>query len=158
MLTEEKSTLEMDIVILLQCCYSSNRFGLVTVSLMFSWHRECNGLIFWTYIVSKIYFEERNRVGKIVFRFFFSMSLLFHMLSRLVIAFLPRSKRLLSSWLQSPSAVILEPQNVKSVTVSTVSPSICCEVMGPVAMIFIFWMLSFGGFYFILFLNFTILY
>ena len=63
------------------------------------------------------------------------MSLLFNMLSRLVIAFLPRSKRLLISWLQSPSAVILEPQKIKSVTVSTVSPSICHEVMGPDAMI-----------------------
>ena len=65
------------------------------------------------------------------------MSLLFNMLSRLVIAFLSRSKRLLSSWLQSPSAVILEPQNVKFVTVSIVSPSICCEAKGPDAMIFI---------------------
>ena len=59
------------------------------------------------------------------------MSLLFNMLSRLVITFLPRSKRLLVSWLQSPSAVIWEPQKVKSDTVSTVSPSICHEVMGP---------------------------
>ena len=59
------------------------------------------------------------------------MSLLFNMLSRLVITFLPRSKRLLISWLQSPSAVILEPQNIKSDTVSTVSPSISHEVMGP---------------------------
>ena len=58
------------------------------------------------------------------------MSLLFNMLSRLVIAFLPRSKRLLISWLQSPSAVILEPPKIKSVTVSTVSASICHEVMG----------------------------
>ena len=58
------------------------------------------------------------------------MSLLFNMLSRLVITFLPRSRRLLISWLQSPSAVILEPQKIKSVTVSTVSPSICHEVMG----------------------------
>ena len=66
------------------------------------------------------------------------MSLLFNMLSRLVITFLPRSKHLLISWLQSPSAVILEPQNIKSVTVSTVSPSICHEVMGPDAMIFVF--------------------
>ena len=57
------------------------------------------------------------------------MSLLFNMLSRLAIAFLPRSKRLLISWLQSPSAVILEPQKIKSVTVSIVSPSICHEVM-----------------------------
>ena len=71
------------------------------------------------------------------------MSLLFNMLSRLVITFLPRSKRLLIPWLQSPSAVILEPRKIKSDTVSTVSPSICYEVMGLDAMIFIFWMLSF---------------
>ena len=58
------------------------------------------------------------------------MSLLFNMLSRFVIAFLPRSKHLLISWLQSPSAVILEPKEIKSVTVSIVSPSICHEVMG----------------------------
>ena len=58
------------------------------------------------------------------------MSLLFNILSRLVIVFLPRSKRLLISWLQSPSAVILEPQKIKSDTVSTVSPSISHEVMG----------------------------
>ena len=66
------------------------------------------------------------------------MSLLFNMLSRLVIAFFPRSKHLLISWLQSPSAVILEPKKIKSVTVSTVSPSICHEEMGPDAMIFVF--------------------
>ena len=66
------------------------------------------------------------------------MSLLFNMLSRLVITFLPGSKRLLISWLQSPSAVILEPRKIKSDTVSTVSPSICHEVMGPDAMIFVF--------------------
>ena len=65
------------------------------------------------------------------------------MLSRLVITFLPRSKRLLISWLQSPSAVILEPQKIKSDTVPTVSPSISHQVMGPDAMIFVFWMLSF---------------
>ena len=59
------------------------------------------------------------------------MSLLLNMLSRLVITFLPRSKRLLISWLQSPCAVILEPKNIKSDTVSTVSPSISHEVMGP---------------------------
>ena len=58
------------------------------------------------------------------------MSLLFNMLSRLVIAFLPRSKHLLISWLQSPSAVILNLKKIKSVTVSTFSPSICHEVMG----------------------------
>ena len=79
---------------------------------------------------------RRTFVGKV-------MSLLFNMLSRLVIAFLPRSKRLLISWLQSPSAVILEPKNIKSVTVSIVSPSICHEVMGPDAMILALWMLSF---------------
>ena len=58
------------------------------------------------------------------------MSLHFNMLSMFVIAFLPRSKRLLISWLQLPSAVILEPKKIKSVTVSIVSPSICHEVMG----------------------------
>ena len=63
------------------------------------------------------------------------MSLLFNMLSRLVIAFLSRSKSLLPSWLQSPSAVILQPKKVKSVTVSIVSPSICHEVMGPDAIL-----------------------
>ena len=63
------------------------------------------------------------------------MSLLLNILSRLLISFLPRSKRLLISWLQSPSAVILEPKKIKSVTVSIVSPSICHEVMGPDAMI-----------------------
>ena len=66
------------------------------------------------------------------------MSLLFNMLSRLVITFRPRSKHLLISWLQSPSAVILEPPQIKSATVSTVSSSICHEVMGPDAMIFFF--------------------
>ena len=66
------------------------------------------------------------------------MSLLFNMLPRLVIAFLPRSKCLLISWQQSPSAVILEPPEIKSYTVSIVSPSICHEVMGPDAMILVF--------------------
>ena len=70
-------------------------------------------------------------------------SLLLNMLSRLVITFLPRSKCLLISWLQSPSAVILQPQKIKSDTVSTVSPSISHEVMGPDAMILVFSMLSF---------------
>ena len=65
-----------------------------------------------------------NFVGKV-------MSLHFNMLSRLVLTFLPRSKRLVISWLQSPSAVILEPRKTKSATVSTVSPSTCHEVMGP---------------------------
>ena len=71
------------------------------------------------------------------------MSLLFNMLSRFVIAYLPRSKHLLILWLKSLSAVILEPKKIKSVTASTYSPSICHEVMGPDAMILAFWMLSF---------------
>ena len=66
------------------------------------------------------------------------MSLLFNMLSRLVITFIPRSKYLLISWLQSPSEVILEPRKIKSATVSTVSPSTCHEVMGLDAMILVF--------------------
>ena len=66
------------------------------------------------------------------------MSLLFNMLSRLIIAFLPRSRHLLISWLQSPSAVILEPPKIKSLTVSIVSPSVCHEVMGLDAMILVF--------------------
>ena len=70
-------------------------------------------------------------VGKVIF-------LLFNMLPRLVITFFPRSKRLLISWQQSPSAVILEPPKIKSDTVSTVSPSISHEVMGPDAVIFVF--------------------
>ena len=74
---------------------------------------------------------RRTFVGK-------AMSLLLNMLSRLVITFLPRSKRLLISWLQSPSAVILEPPKINSDTVSTVSPSIYHEVMGPDAMILVF--------------------
>ena len=74
---------------------------------------------------------RRTFIGKV-------MSLLFNMPSRLVITFLPRSKRLLISWLQSPSTVILEPPKIKSDTVSTVYPSICHEVMGPDAMILVF--------------------
>ena len=76
---------------------------------------------------------RRTFVGKV-------MSLLLNMLSRLVINFLPRSKHLLISWLQSPSAVILEPSKIQS---ATVSPSVCHEVMGPDAMILVFWILSF---------------
>ena len=66
------------------------------------------------------------------------MSLLFNMLSRLVVTFLPSSKHLLILWLQSPSVVVLEPQKIKSDTASTVSPSISHEVMGPDAMILVF--------------------
>ena len=75
-----------------------------------------------------IVLARRTFVGKV-------MSLLFNILSRLVIPFLPKSKHLLISWLQSPSAVILEPQKIKS---ATVSPSICREVIGPDGMIFVF--------------------
>ena len=82
---------------------------------------------YWKNIVLSI----QTFVGKV-------MSLLFNMLSRLVIAFLTRSKRLLISWLQSPSAVILEPPKIKSDTVSTVSPSISQEVMGLDAIILVF--------------------
>ena len=74
---------------------------------------------------------RRTFVGKVI-------SLLFNMLSRLIIAFLPRSKHLLISWLQLPFTVILEPKKIKSFTVSIVSLSICHEVMGPDAMIFTF--------------------
>ena len=74
---------------------------------------------------------RRTFVGKV-------MSLLLNMLSRLVITFLPRSKHLLISWLQSPSAVILKPPKIQSATVSTVSPSICHEVMGLDAMVLVF--------------------
>ena len=80
--------------------------------------------------------NRQTFIGKVI-------SLLFNTVSRFVIAFLPKSKNLLISWLQSPSAVILEPQKIKSVTVSTVSPSICHEVMGPDAVISVFGMLSF---------------
>ena len=75
-------------------------------------------------------------VGKVI-------SLCFNMLSRLVITFLPRNKCLLISWLQSPSAVILEPKKIKSATVSTISPSICREVMGLDDKILVFWMSRF---------------
>ena len=112
-------------------------------------HHSSKALIFWClafftvqlshpYVTTgkTIALTRRTFVGKV-------MSLLFNMLSRLVITFLPRSKRLLISWLQSPSAVILEPLQTKSDTVSTVSPSISHEVMGADAMILVFWMLSF---------------
>ena len=78
---------------------------------------------------------RRTFVGKVMF-------LLFNMLFRLVITFLSRSKPLLISWEQSPSAVILEPPKIKSATVSSVSPSVCHEVMKPHAMILVFWMLT----------------
>ena len=99
-------------------------FFTVQLSYPYMTTGKTTALIRWTF------------VGKVI-------SLLLNMLSRLVITFLPRSKHLLVSWLQSSSAVILEPPKIKSDTVSTVSPSISHEVMGPGAMIFVFWMLSF---------------
>ena len=90
-----------------------------------------------TWLLEKtIVLTRQTLVGKV-------MSLLFNKLSRLVITFLSRSKGLLRSWLQSPSAVILEPRKIKSVTLSIVSPFICNEAMGLDAMISVFWMLSF---------------
>ena len=83
--------------------------------------------------------------------FGYVMSLLFNMLSRFVISFLPRSKCLLISWLQSLSTVILQPKKIKSVTASTFPPSICQEVVGLDAMILVFWMLSFKPAFFTLF-------
>ena len=94
-------------------------FFMVQLSHPYMMSGKTIALIRWTF------------VGKV-------MSVLFNMLSRLVIAFLPRSEHLLISWLQSPSAVILEPRKIKSATVSTVSPSISHEVMGPDAMILVF--------------------
>ena len=99
-------------------------FFIVQLSHPYMTTRKTIALTRWTF------------VGKVIF-------LVFNMLSRLVIIFLPRSKHLLISWLQSPSAMILEPKKIKSVTISTVSASIYCEVMGPDAIILVFWMLSF---------------
>ena len=83
------------------------------------------------YMITTIALTRHSFVDKV-------MSLLFNMLSRLIIAFLSRRKHLLVSWLHSPSAVILEPPKIKSLTVSIVSPCICHEVMGPDAMILVF--------------------
>jgi len=93
-------------------------FFMVHLSHPYMTTGETIALIRWTF------------VGKV-------MSLLFNILSRLVIAFLPRSKHLLISWVQLPSAVVWEPKKIKSATVSIVSPSICHEVMGPDATIFV---------------------
>ena len=85
---------------------------------------------------NNIALTRRSFVNKVI-------SLLFNVLSMFDIASLPRNKHLLISWMQSPSAAILGPQKMESLTVSIVSPSICHEVMDPDAMIFVFWMLSF---------------
>ena len=100
---------------ILQC----SAFFIVQLSHLYMTTGKTIALTRWTF------------VGKV-------MPLLFNMLSRLVIAFLPGRKHLLISWLQSPSAVILEPSKIKSFTVSIVSPSVCHEVMGADAMIFVF--------------------
>ena len=103
------------------------------------WHS-----VFFTVQISHPYMTTGKTIGLTRQTFVGKvMSMLFNMLSRLVITFLPRSNWLLISWLQSPSAVILEPRKIKSATVSNVSPSICHEVMGLDAMILVFWMLSF---------------
>ena len=99
--------------------FQSATFFTVQLSHLYMTNGKTIALTRWTF------------VGKL-------MSLFFNMLSRLVITFLPRSKRLLISWLSSPSAVILEPQKIKSDTVSTVSSSISHEVIGPEAMILVF--------------------
>ena len=101
-------------------------------------------LAFFIVQLSRLYMTTRKTIA-LAGQTFVSkvISLLFNKLSRLIIAFLPRNKYLLISWLQSPSAVILEPPKIKSFTVSIVSPSICHEVMGLGAMILVFQMLSF---------------
>ena len=94
--------------------------------------------------LSHSYMTTGKTIALIIWTFFGKMmSLLFNRLASFVITFLPKSKSLLISWLQSPSAVILEPQEIKSATASTFSSSICHEVMGPDTMILAFWMLSF---------------
>ena len=100
---------------------------------------------FFVVQLSHPYMTTRKTVALTIWTFVRKvMSLLFNMFSRSVIAFLPRNKCLLISWLHSPSAVILEPKKIKSLTVSTVSPSICHKLMGPDAMILVFecWVLS----------------
>ena len=113
------------------------------ISRVFSQHHSSKASVLWhsvffTVQLSHPYMTtgktidltKQTFIGKV-------MSLPFNMLSRLVITFVPRSKRLLISWLQSPSAVIFKPPKIKPVTVSTVSPSICQEVMRPDAMILV---------------------
>ena len=100
--------------------------------------------VFFLDQISYLYLTTRKTIALTIWTFVSKvMSLLFNTLSRFVIAFLLRSKRLLIQWLLSSSALILESKKIKSVTVSTFSPSICHEVMGLDAMILVFWMLSF---------------
>ena len=107
--------------------HHSSKASILWCSAFFMVHFSCPYMI----TGKTIALTKQIFIGKV-------MSRLFHMLSRLVITFLPGSKRLLISWLQSPSAGILEPQKIKSVTVSIVSPSVCHEVMGPDAIILVF--------------------
>ena len=102
-------------------------------------HHSSKASILWRLTFSRPYVTTGKTIA-LTRRTFVStvMSLLFNMLSRFVITFLPRSKRLLISWLQSPSSVILEPKKIKSLTVSIVSPSVCHEMMGSDAMILVF--------------------
>ena len=119
-----------------------------TVKSLFQ-HHNLEALILWHSVffmvqLSHLHMTTGKTIALSIWTFVSKVtSLLFNMLSRFVIAFLPRSKYLLISWLQSVSAVILEPKKGKSVTTSTFSPSICHEVMGPDATILVFWMLSF---------------
>ena len=110
---------------------------------------------FFVVHLSHLYMTTGKTIALIIWTFVGKMmSLLFNLLSRFVIAFLPRSKGLLISWLQSPSALILETKKMNSLTVSTVSPSICHEVIGPDAMIFVVWMLSLKASFFTLLFHF----
>ena len=112
-------------------------------------HHSSKASIFWCSVffmvqLSHPYMTTGKTIALTIWTFVSKvMFLVFNMLSRLVIAFLPRSKHLPISWLQSLTAVILEPPKIKSVTVSIVSPSICHEVMGPNVKILVFWTLSF---------------
>ena len=114
-----------------------------TLKSLLQWHSSKGSIIwhlaFYMVQLSHLYMTTGKNIALTRWTFIGKvMSLLFNMLSRFVIAFLLRSKRLLSSWLQSPSAVILEPKKIKSVIVSIVSPSICHEVIGQDAMTFAF--------------------
>ena len=113
-------------------------------------HHSSKASILWCsdFLIVQLSHNSHMTTGKIIAlitKAFVSkvMSLLFNMLSRLVKALLPRNKHLLISWLQSPSAVILDHKKIKSVTISTVCPYICHKLLGPDAMTFIFWMLNF---------------
>ena len=128
-------------------CFEIDQFDLLAVqgtlnSLL--QHRSWKASILWCSVFLMVQLSYLYMTTGILTFVSKVMSLLFNILSRFVIAFLPRSKCLLISWLQSPFAVILEPKKIKSVTISIVSPSICYEVMGPDAMFFFFFFYCFG--------------